>query len=47
MENFALAIAEDWKLGKIEIFTVFFYEEVEENIYIIQPIKLEDRDKKM
>ncbi len=39
---FALAAARDWDLEQMDVSTAFLYEEVEEDIYFIQPVGLED-----
>lgn len=44
---FALAAARDWKLQQMDVSTAFLYGEVEEDIYVIQPIGLEDRSGRM
>ena len=40
--TFALAAPRDWDLEQMDVSTDFLYREVEEDIYVIQPVGLED-----
>lgn len=44
---FAHAAARDWDLEQMDVSTAFLYGEVEEDIYVIQPFGLGDRNKRV